>query len=56
MRMIKVFGHCGTYCSFCGKIFNGKNTTGCFTLIGVFKKLATLNPENMPVNVISIDI
>jgi hypothetical protein len=30
--------------------------TGCFTPIGVYKKLATLNPENIPVNVISIDI
>jgi porphobilinogen deaminase len=30
--------------------------TGCFTPIGVYKKLATLNPENITVNVISIDI
>jgi hypothetical protein len=30
--------------------------TGCFMPIGVYKKLATLNPENLPVNVISIDI
>jgi hypothetical protein len=30
--------------------------TGCFTPNGVSKKLATLNPENITVNVISIDI
>jgi hypothetical protein len=29
---------------------------GCFTPIGVYKNLVTLNPENIPVNVISIDI
>jgi hypothetical protein len=31
-------------------------TTGCFTPIGVYKNLATLNPENILVNAISIDI
>jgi hypothetical protein len=34
---------------------HGKDT-GCFTTIGFYKKLATLNPENILVNVISIDI
>jgi hypothetical protein len=29
-------------------------TAGCFTPIGVYKKVG--NPENIPVNVISIDI
>ena len=31
-------------------------STGCFTPIGVYTKLATLNPKNIPVIVISIDI
>jgi hypothetical protein len=31
-------------------------TTPCFTPMGVYKKLATLNPKNIPVKVISIDI
>jgi hypothetical protein len=31
-------------------------TISYYTPIGVYEKLATLNPENMPVNVISIDI
>jgi hypothetical protein len=31
-------------------------TTPCFKPIGVYKKLAILNPESMPVNVISKDI
>jgi hypothetical protein len=42
--------------SFFKKTATNKIPTGCFTPIGVYKKLATLNPENIPVNVISIDI
>jgi hypothetical protein len=35
---------------------SGFTTTPCYMPIGVYKKLATLNPENIPVNVAFIDI
>jgi hypothetical protein len=37
-------------------LFFKQTQQGGFTPIGVYKKLATLNPENITVNVISIDI
>jgi hypothetical protein len=49
----------GTVFPHCGKKSNrGQRSkhTPCFTPMGVYKKLATLNPENIPVNVISVDI